>query len=82
MSEYWINILTIDYVGCVKMMMIEGNSFRKRESGDYGTTSMCTPYRLVALMHNMIFGRADGRFYKIGLIPLMYHVTMEGIVFN
>ena len=33
-------------------------------------------------MLNRIFGRADGKFYKIGWIPLMYHVTMEGTVFN
>ena len=37
---------------------------------------------MVSLMLNRIFDRADGRFYKIGWIPMMYHVTMEGTIFN
>ena len=28
MTNDWINSLTIDYVGCAKMMMTEGKSFR------------------------------------------------------
>ena len=64
------------------MMMTEGKSFRQRAFGEYETADLRTPYRLVALMLNEIFGRADGKFYKIGWIPLMYHVIMEGTVFN
>ena len=82
MNNNWLNSLTIDYIGVVKMMTIEVNSFRKKESGEYETASLRTPYRLVALMLNRIFSRVDGIFYNIGWIPLMYHVTMEGIVFN
>ena len=33
-------------------------------------------------MLNMIFNRDDGIFYNIGWIPLIYHVTMEGTIFN
>ena len=64
------------------MMMTEGKPFRQRASREYETASLRTPYRLVALMLNMIFDKADGIFYNIGWIPLMYHVTMEGTIFN
>ena len=82
MTNDWLNSLTIDYIGCAKMMTMEGKSFRQRASKEYETASLCTPYMLVALMFNRIFDRADGRFYKIGWIPMMHHVTMEGTVFN
>ena len=62
MTTDWINSLTIDYVGIAKMMTTEGKSFRQRESGEYETTSLRTPYRLAALMLNKIFDRVDGRF--------------------
>ena len=71
MTNDWLNMLTIDYIGCAKMMMMEGKSFRQRESREYETDSMCTPYKLVALMLNKIFGRANGKFYNIRWIPLM-----------
>ena len=64
------------------MMTTKGKSFRQRASGEYETASLHTPYKLVALMLNRIFIRADGKYYKIGWIPIMYHVTMEGTVFN
>ena len=82
LTNDWINSLTIDYIGCAKMMMTKGKSFWHRESVEHETSSLRTPYRLVALMLNRIFGKDDVRFYKIGWIPLMYHVTMEGTIFN
>ena len=82
MMDDWINGLSLDYIECAKMMMIVGKPFRQKASGEYETTNLRTPYRLVALMLNMIFGRANGKFYKIGWIPLMYHVIMQGIIFN
>ena len=63
-------------------MMTEGKQFRQRASGEHETTSLHTPYTLVTLMRNKIFSRADGIFYKIGWIPMMYHVSMEGTIFN
>ena len=78
----WINNLTLDYVGCAKMMMKEGKSFRQRESREYEIVGLRTSYRLVALILNRIFDRDDGIFYTIGWIPLIYHVTMEGTIFN
>ena len=62
--------------------MIAGNPFRQRACSEYETSSLCTPHRLVALILNRIFGRANGKFYKIGWIPPMYHVTMQGTIFN
>ena len=64
------------------MMTTEGKYFRQKASREYETVSIRTPYRMVSLMMNMIFGRADGRFYKIGWIPVMYHVPMMGTMFN
>ena len=66
MTTDWINSLTIDHVGNAKMMTTENKSFRQRASGEYETTSLYTPYRLVALMLNRIFNRANGKFYKMG----------------
>ena len=66
MTIYWINSLTIDYNGLAKMMISEGKYFKKNTSREYEISQLHTPYRLVAVMMNRIFGRADGRFYKIG----------------
>ena len=63
-------------------MMIAWKPFRQRAYGEYETSSLCTPYRLVALMLNRIFDKDNGKFYKIGWIPLMYHVTMQGTIFK
>ena len=72
MLDNYKNDLNIDYIGCAKMMMIRGKSFQQKASGEYETSSLRTPYRLVSLMLNRIFGRVNGKFYKIGWIPLMY----------
>ena len=56
MKTYWINSLTIDYIGVVKMMTTEGKSFRQKASGECETAGLRTPYRLVVLMLNRIFG--------------------------
>ena len=37
---------------------------------------------MVVLMLNRIFDRDDGRTYKFGWIPLIYHVAMKGKVLN
>ena len=63
-------------------MKNDGKSFRQKAFGEYETASLRTPYRVISLMLNRIFDRDDGTFYKIGWIPLMYHVTMMGTVFN
>ena len=82
MKTNWINSLTIDYIEVAKMTTTEVKSFQQKASGEYETSSLHTPYRLVDLMLNKIFSRDDGRFYKIGCILVMYHVTMMGTMLN
>ena len=57
-------------------MMIAGKQFHQKASGEYENASLDTPYGLIALMLNMIFGRENGKFYKMSWIPLIYHVAM------
>ena len=76
MTDAWINGLSLDYIECANMMMIAENQFHQKASSEYEVVSLHTPYRLISLMLNRIFGRANGKFYNIGYIPLMYHVTM------
>ena len=33
-------------------------------------------------MQNIIFGMENGKFYKLSLLPLIYHVALEGTIFN
>ena len=62
--------------------MVEGNTFRNKQSGEYDTTHLKTPYRLIVLLLNKIYGRFDGKFNKFGWIALIYHIDMKGTVFN
>ena len=64
------------------MMIIDEFFFRNKHLGEYETTHLKTPYRLIVLLLNKIYGRADGRFYKFGWIALIYHIAMKGTVFN
>ena len=40
------------------------------------------PYRIIDLMLNNIFGKENGRLYKLSWIPLIYYVAFEGTIFN
>ena len=82
MTYEWINNLIIDLFECTKRMMVAGKQLLQKSSGEYETTNFCTPYRLIALMLNIIFGREKGKFYKMSWIPLIYHVAMQGTIFN
>ena len=82
MTTEWVKSLQLDYVATTKMMVVEGKTSRHKQSGEYETSYLCTSYRVIVLMLNMIYGRADGKFYKFGWIPLIYHIAMEGTVFN
>ena len=33
-------------------------------------------------MISKLYGRADGKKYNFGWIPVMYYVAMEGTIFN
>ena len=78
----WLKSLKLYYTTTAKMMMVEGNNFRHKQSWEYETTHLRTPYRLIMLLLNKIYGRDDGKFCKFGWIALIYHIPMKGIVFN
>ena len=82
MTTDWVKGLTLDYMATTKMMVAEGKNFWHKQSGEYETAHLRTQYRMAVLMLNRIFDRADGRSYKFGWIPLIYHIAMVGAVFN
>ena len=82
MTTRWVRILEFDYIATSKIIVDEGKTFRNKQYGEYETSPICTPYRLLVLMLNTIFSRADGRTYKFGWIPLIYYVAMKGTIFN
>ena len=63
-------------------MMVVGKQLFQKTTGKYKTASLRTPYRITALMLNRIFGQVNGKLYKMSLIPLIYHVAMQGTIFN
>ena len=82
LTEGWLKYLNLDVVETIKRMMILENSFRTRPSGEYETTSLNTPYRLIALMLNGIFRRPNGKNFKIGWVPVIFFVATQGTIFN
>ena len=52
LTESWLKELNLDMVETVKKMMIPGKNFRTRPSGEYETSTLCTPYRFIPLMLN------------------------------
>ena len=82
LTESWLKDLNLDMVQTVKKMMIPGKKFRTRPSGEYETSTLHTPYRLIALMLNIIFGRDNGKNFKIGWVPVIFFVATQGPTFN
>ena len=78
----WVKSLKFDYTATKKGMVAEGNTFRHKQSGEYETTHLRTPFRIITLMISKLYGRADGKMYNSSWIPLMYYVAMEGMIFN
>ena len=72
----------MDLIETVKRMMIPGKNFRIRLSGDYERTTLRTPYIFIALMLNGFFGRAHGKNFKLGWIPIIFYVATQGTIFN
>ena len=66
LTESWLKDLKMDMVVTVKKMMIPRKNFRTRPSGEYETSTLRAPYRFIALMLNKIFGRANGKIFKMG----------------
>ena len=82
MTKKWVKSLKLDYTATVKMMVAEGKTFRHKQYGEYETAHLQTPFRIMALMLSILYGRSDGKLYNFGWIPLMYYVAMEGRIFN
>ena len=61
----WMNNIRMDLVETLKKMALQGKHYRYRPAGVYDMESLRPPYRFIALMLNMIFGRAHGRFFKL-----------------
>ena len=80
--EKWLKELDLDIFDYVRRMMAHGKQFRMRPTGEYETANLCTPYRLLALMLNMIFGRENGKCYKISWVQVIFFVATEGTIFN
>ena len=82
LTEDWLKEINLDLVETVKRMMIPGKHFRTRSLGEYDTATLKTPYRLIALMLNRVFGRAHGKSFKLGWIPIIFYVATQETVFN
>ena len=78
----WVRNQKFDYTATTKIMVVEGKTFRHKQSREYETSHLRTPFRIIALMMSKMYGRADGKMYNFGWIPLMYYVAMEGNIFN
>ena len=82
LNEGWLKDLNLDVVETVKRMMIPRKNFHTRPSGEYEVGSIHSPYRLIALMLNRIFRRANGKNFKIGWVLVMFFVATQGTIFN
>ena len=82
LTENWLKELNLDMVDTVKKMIILGKNLCIRPSGEYKTSTIHTPYRLIALMLNKIFGRENGRSFKIGWAPVIFFVATQVTIFN
>ena len=40
------------------------------------------PFRIIALLLNRIFCRANGTIYKLNQVPLIYYTSFEGTIYN
>ena len=82
MIDKWIKDLNLDVFDYVKRTMLTRKQFLYKALREHETANLCTPYRLIGLMLNSIFGREKGKIYKISWIPIIYHVAMKGTIFN
>ena len=72
LTESWLKEIKLDMVDTIKKMMILGKKFHTRPSREYETSTLCTPYRFIALILNIIFGRENGKIFKIGWVPVIF----------
>ena len=82
LTEEWLKGLHLDILDNVKRMMVPEKQFHTRPSREYETAHLRTPYRLIALMLNRIFWRANGKHYKLSWVPVIFFVATQGTIFN
>ena len=75
LTEYWLKEINLDLVETVKSMMIPGKNFWTRPSEEYDAATLRTPYRFIALMLNIIFGRSHDKSFKLGWVPIIFSVA-------
>ena len=75
MSDDWLKNIRMDLVETLKRMLLSGKHFKTRATGEYDIASLRAPYRFIALMLNRIFGRANGRFFKLEWMPIIFYVA-------
>ena len=56
MNNDWINGININPLECEKRMIMPGKKLHQKESGEYESQSLRTPFRIIALMLNFFFG--------------------------
>ena len=82
LTKKWLKEIYLDIFYCFRKIMVQGKQFRTRPTGEYETANLGTPYSILALMLNRIFDRANGKFYKISWVPVIYVVSTQGTIFN
>ena len=82
MTDDWVKKVDMDIMECAKKIMVTGKQLHQKETGEYVSTRLRTPFRIIALMLNRIFCWANGILYKLSWIPLIYYVAFEGTIFN
>ena len=70
LSNDWLDNLRMDLVETLKRMLLPGKLYRHRATKYYDTVRLRAPYKFIALMLNRIFGRANGRLFKLEWVPL------------
>ena len=82
LTEEWLKGLDLDILDNVWRMMVPRNQFHTSPSREYETANLHTSYRLLVLMLNMIFGQANGKYYKLSWVPVIFFVATQGTIFN
>ena len=82
LTDRWLDDLQMDFVETLKRMLLPGKIFRHRVTEDYDTATLRPTYRFIALMLNRIFGRENGRLFKLEWVPIMFFIATEGTIFN
>ena len=76
MAGDWVKSVNLYIFECAKWMMVAEKQLCQKATDEYKTVSLRTSYQVIALMLNRIFGRENGKMYKLSWIPLIYHVAM------